>query len=60
MDISCDIAVFILHILWGRRITLAARSKARNVFARSNTGIVDSNPTLDMDVYLSLYCVRVM
>jgi hypothetical protein len=24
--------------------------KARNVFARSNTGIVDSNPTQDMDV----------
>jgi hypothetical protein len=31
-------------------ITVAACSKARTVFARSNTGIVGSNPTRDMDV----------
>jgi hypothetical protein len=31
-------------------ITVAARSKTRNVFTRSNTGIVGSNPTHGMDV----------
>jgi hypothetical protein len=31
-------------------ITVAARSNAWNVFARSNTGIVGSNPTQGMDV----------
>jgi hypothetical protein len=31
-------------------ITVVARSKAWNVFARSNTGIVGSNPTKGMDV----------
>jgi hypothetical protein len=37
-------------------ITLAARSKAWTVFARTNTGIVGSNPTLCMDVCLRLFC----
>jgi hypothetical protein len=45
-----------------KAITLAARSKARNVFARSNTGIVSSNPTRGMDVCVYsefvLSCVR--
>jgi hypothetical protein len=31
-------------------VTEAARSKAQNVFVRSNTGIVGSNPTQGMDV----------
>jgi hypothetical protein len=31
-------------------ITVGARSKAWNVFARTKTGIVGSNPTRDMDV----------
>jgi hypothetical protein len=31
-------------------ITVAARSKAWTVFARSNTGIVGSNPSQGMDV----------
>jgi hypothetical protein len=31
-------------------ITMAARSKARTAFARSNAGIVGSNPTQGMDV----------
>jgi hypothetical protein len=31
-------------------ITVSALSKALNVFACSNTGIVDSNPTQGMDV----------
>jgi hypothetical protein len=36
---------------------VAARSKARSIFARSNTGIVDSNPTWGMDVSVHLCCV---
>jgi hypothetical protein len=35
------------------------RSKAWNFFARSNTGIVGSNPTQDMDVCVRLFCVSV-
>jgi hypothetical protein len=31
-------------------VTLAARSKARTVFARSNAGIMGWNPTQGMDV----------
>jgi hypothetical protein len=31
-------------------ISVAARSRALNVFARSNAGIVGSNPTQGMDV----------
>jgi hypothetical protein len=38
----------------------AARSKARTVFARSNTGIVDSNPTEVMDVSVRLFYVCVV
>jgi hypothetical protein len=40
-------------------ITVAARSKALNVFARSNTGIMGSNPTGGMNVCLRLFCVCV-
>jgi hypothetical protein len=40
-------------------ITVAARSKAWNVFPRSNTGIVGSNPTQGMVVCLRVVCVRV-
>jgi hypothetical protein len=36
-------------------LTVAALSKAWTLFARSNTGIVDSNPTQGMDV-----CVRLL
>jgi hypothetical protein len=39
------------------RITVAARSKAWNIFARSKAGIVGSNPTQGMDVCLCLFCV---
>jgi hypothetical protein len=38
---------------------MAARSEARTVFNRSNTGIVGSNLALDMDVcprFSVLYC----
>jgi hypothetical protein len=42
-------------------ITVAARSKARTVFARSNAGIVVSNPTQGMDCrFVCIYCVRVV
>jgi hypothetical protein len=41
-------------------ITVAARSKARTVFARSNAGIVASNPTQGMDVCVRLFCVCVV
>jgi hypothetical protein len=40
-----------------RAVTVAARSKAWNVFARSNAGIVGSNPTQGMDICLCLFCV---
>jgi hypothetical protein len=52
-------AVF-LSCIWKVRfnvpIKVAARSKAWTVFARSNTGIVCSNPTRDMDVCVRLFC----
>jgi hypothetical protein len=41
------------EILYRRKllpVTMAVRSKARNYFARTNTGIVDSNPTQGLDV----------
>jgi hypothetical protein len=38
-------------------ITVAARSRALNVFARSDTGIVGSNPTQGMGVFVRLFCV---
>jgi hypothetical protein len=38
-------------------ITMAAWSKVWTVFARSNTGIVDSNPTRGMNVWMGLFCV---
>jgi hypothetical protein len=41
-------------------ITVAARSKAGNVFALSNTGIAGSNPTRGMDVCPRFFCVCVV
>jgi hypothetical protein len=41
-------------------LTVAARSKARIVFARSNAGIVDSNPTQGMDVCVCVYSMFVL
>jgi hypothetical protein len=38
-------------------VTVAARSKAWTVLARSNTGIVSSKPTRGMDVCVRLFCV---
>jgi hypothetical protein len=47
------------HLLIVLEITVAARSKARNVFARSNTEIMGSNPTQSMDICLHLFCLCV-
>jgi hypothetical protein len=41
-------------------ITVTARSKARNVFARLNAGIVGSNLTQGMDVFVYVYSVFVL
>jgi hypothetical protein len=41
-------------------ITEAAWCKAWTAFARSNTGIVGSNPTWDMNVCVRLFCVCVV
>jgi hypothetical protein len=39
---------------------MAARSKAWTVFARTNTVIVGSNPTQDMDACVCVYSVFVL
>jgi hypothetical protein len=39
---------------------VAPRSEAWTVFARSNAGIVGSNPTQSMDVCVHLFCVCVV
>jgi hypothetical protein len=51
--------VDLLVKLYSKPIAVAVRSEAENVFASSNTGIVGSNPTRDMDAYLHFYCVCV-
>jgi hypothetical protein len=51
--------VFSPSIELRKPITVAARSKAWTVFVRSNAGVVDSNPTQGMDVYVRLFCVYV-
>jgi hypothetical protein len=38
-------------------IAVAARSEAWTVFARSNAGIMGSNPTQGMDVCVRFFCV---
>jgi hypothetical protein len=43
-----------------RPITVAAGSKAWSALARSNGGIVGSNPTQGMDVCVRLFCVYVV
>jgi hypothetical protein len=42
-----------------KRMAVAARSKARIVFAHTNNGIVGSNPTRGMDVCEHLFCLCV-
>jgi hypothetical protein len=41
-------------------VTVAARSKAWTVFARSNAGIVGSNPTQGMVVFVFVYSAFVL
>jgi hypothetical protein len=41
-------------------ITVVEQVKAWIVFARSNTGIVGSNPTRGMDVCVRLFCAFVV
>jgi hypothetical protein len=41
-------------------ITVAARSKAWTVFARSDTGVMGSNPTRGMDICVRLFCACVV
>jgi hypothetical protein len=36
---------------------VAARSKEQNVFARSNAGIMCSNPTRGMGICVCLFCI---
>jgi hypothetical protein len=51
----------ILHTeSYGEPSTVATRSKAWNAIARSNAGIVGSNPTQGMDVCLRLFYVYVV
>jgi hypothetical protein len=40
-------------------VTVAERSKACTVFARSEPGIIGSNPTQGMDVWCLFVCVHV-
>jgi hypothetical protein len=60
---------FIAAIIWpyfddqwwqSKPITVAVWFKAWTVFARSNTGIVTSNPTRGMDVCVRLFCACVV
>jgi hypothetical protein len=64
---SHEIFVFAFHIkimftlYCSLRITVAARSKAWTVCARSNAGIVTSNPTQDMNICIvCVYSVFVL
>jgi hypothetical protein len=41
-------------------VTVAERSEAGTVFARSETGIVDSNPTQGMEVLCVCFSVLVL
>jgi hypothetical protein len=56
---SASFNIFVICQQWRaeRPISVAAPSKAWIVFARSNAGIVGSNPPQSMDVCLRLYCV---
>jgi hypothetical protein len=58
-DLSRPILIFLdlISLILCEPIIVTARSKASNVFALSNTGIVCSNPTRGIDVCLRLFCV---
>jgi hypothetical protein len=50
---------FSFYSVWVQ-ITAAARFKSWTVFDRSNTGVVGSNPTRGVDVYMRLFSVYVV
>jgi hypothetical protein len=47
----------IFDLFFHNPITVAVRSETRNVFVRSNTGIVGSDPTWGMDVCVCRFCL---
>jgi hypothetical protein len=49
-----NISLLIMHRERVKAITVAAQSKARQIFVLSDVGIIGSNPTGDMDVSVSL------
>jgi hypothetical protein len=52
---------YFVWVLYGSGpITVVSRSEAWTVFARSNTGVVRSNPTRDMDFFVCVYSVFVL
>jgi hypothetical protein len=51
--------VFTYRLLY-EPITVAVLTKAKNIFARSNTGIVGSNPTRGIDVCMQFFRVHVV
>jgi hypothetical protein len=55
MPVNLDLTI----IVSDKPITVATRSEAWNVTARSNAGIMGSNPVQGMDVCLHLFCVSV-
>jgi hypothetical protein len=57
---SVIIPTFLPSLENEKPITVTAQSKARTVFARSNAGIMGSNPTRGMDVCVNLFCVCVV
>jgi hypothetical protein len=57
--VLCNILLQITYIEY-TSITVAARSKALSIFARSNTGIKISNPTQSMSVCVCAYSVFVL
>jgi hypothetical protein len=56
--IEVDISYYWRVLRWP--ITVAARSKAWTVFARSNTGIVGSNPTRCLNICVRVFCICVL
>jgi hypothetical protein len=56
---TCD-SMYVCMYVCTWPITAIARSKACTVFARSDAGIVCSNPTQGMDVCVRLFCICVV
>jgi hypothetical protein len=62
--IRLDVIIFVNYLTyysWQYPVTVAARSKAWTAFARSNGGIVGSNPIQGMNVcFMCVYFVFVL